>query len=129
MKQELLQITRDVMTNFVESGYPQWFMNLDYKREDVDADLLDITELRFEEFDEDTMQPLLDEKGNRHVFTITSEKVLAAMKRISNGEVEISPNVQERIHESLVDQDYANLDAETDDCIIQVACFDSLVYG
>jgi len=125
LKQQEEQITFDVMTNFVESGYSQWFMNLDYKRKDVEADELDIIELSFEEFDEDTMQPL----EPRRVFTITPDKVIAAMRKISNGEVEISPSIQERIHESLVDRDYANMDAETDDCIIQVACFDALVYG
>jgi hypothetical protein len=125
LKQPEEQITFDVMTNFVESGYSQWFMNLDYKRKDVEADELDITEVSFEEFDEDTMRPL----EPRRVFVITPDKVIAAMRKISNGEVEISPSTQERIHEALVDRDYANMDAETDDCIIQVACFDALVYG
>jgi len=129
LKQQEEQIAFDVMTNFVESGYSQWFMNLDYKRKDVEADELDIIEMSFEEFDEGTMQPLLDDDGNRHVFTITPEKVIAAMQKISNGDVEISPTVQARIHESLVDRDYANMDAETDDCIVQVACFGTLVYG
>lgn len=125
LKQQEEQIAFDVMTNFVESRYSQWFMNLDYKRKNVEADELDIIEMSFEEFDEDTMQPL----EPRRVFVITPEKVIAAMNKISNGEVEISPVVQERIHESLVDRDYANMDAETDDCIIQIACFDALVYG
>jgi hypothetical protein len=129
LKQQEEQITFDVMTNFVESGYSQWFMNLDYKRKDVEADELDIIEMSFEEFDEDTMTPLVDEKGNRTVFTITPEKVIAAMRKIDNGDVEISPVLQKRIHEALVDRDYANLDAETDDCIVQVACFGTLVYG
>lgn len=129
LKQQEEQITFDVMTNFVESGYSQWFMNLDYTRKDVEADELDIIELSFEEYDEDTMTPLVDEKGNRTVITMNPPKIYAAMQKISNGEVSINPSIQARIHEALVDRDYANLDAETDDCIVQVAAFGTLVYG
>lgn len=124
VNQEKTQLAYDVLTNFVESRYSQWFMNLDYKRLDVEADLLDITEVSFEEFDEETMQPL----EPRKVFVINPDKVIRAMNTIANGDL-VMGEIQNRIYEALVEEDYLNLDAETDDCIIQVACFGTLVYG
>lgn len=125
MNAEETQIARDVMTNFVESGWSQWFMNLDYTRKDVEADELDIINLKFEEFDEGTMQPL----EPRRVFEITEEKVIRAMRTITMTDFRINDDLKRRIYEALSEEDYLNLDAETDDCIIQVAAFGQLVYG
>lgn len=125
MNAEKKQLAWDIMTNFVESGYSQWFMNLDYKRKDVEADELDITELSFEEFDEDTMKPI----EPRRVYQITPVLVLSAMSKIALGKISINDELAKRISESLADEDYLDLDAETDDCIIQVAAFGELVYG
>ena len=125
MNAEEKQLAWDVMTNFVESGWPQWFMNLEYQRKDVEADELDIIELKFEEFDEETMQPL----EPRRVFHITETKVIKAMRKIASDATNLNEDIVDRIKEALEDQDYANLDAETDDCIIQVAAFGEVVYG
>jgi hypothetical protein len=124
MNQEEQTLARDVLTNFVESGWSQWFMNLDYTRLPEDQDLF-ITEVKFEEFDEGTMQPLVP----RRVFHITEVKVLKAMRKIASDATNVNTDIQDRIKEALKEQEYANLDAETDDCIIQVAAFGELVYG
>lgn len=123
MNKEKVQLARDVLTNFVESGYSQWFMNLDYNRLPEDQDLW-ITKVSFEEFDEDTMTPV----EPRKVFTITEADVIKAMRTICHGDL-IASTLQARIHEALTEEEYANLDAETDDCIIQIAAFGELVYG
>jgi hypothetical protein len=125
MNTEETQIARDVMTNFVESGYSQWFMNLDYTRKDVEADELDVINLKFEEYDEGSMEPV----EPRRVFEITETKVIKAMRKIASDATNINSEITDRIKEALGDQDYANLDAETDDCIIQVAAFGEVVYG
>ena len=123
------QLSRDVMTNFVESRYSDWFMNLDYKREDVEADLLDITQVSFEEFDEGTMEPLVDEDGNRRVYVITHKQIQLAMKRIAEGQTNVASDIAELIKDSYKAREYLDLDALTDDCIVQVAAFGQLVYG
>lgn len=125
MNAEETQIAFDVMTNFVESGWSQWHMNLDYNRKDVEADELDIVLLTFEEYDEDSMMPV----EPRKVFTITPVKVIKAMRKIASDATNLNSSIVDRIKEALEDQDYANLDAETDDCIIQVAAFGEVVYG
>jgi hypothetical protein len=125
MNTEEKQIAWDVMTNFVESGYSQWFMNLDYTRKDVEADELDIINLKFEEYDEDTMTPV----EPRRVFEITETKVIKAMRKIASDATNLNTDIIDRVKEALADQDYGNLDAETDDCIIQVAAFGEVVYG
>lgn len=121
---ELTTLARDVLTDFVESGYSQWFMNLEYNRLPEDQDLF-ITEVRFEEYDEGTMTPV----EPRRVFTITETKVIKAMRKIAMEAVDIRSDLRDRIKEALHDENYANLDAETDDCIVQVAAFGELVYG
>lgn len=123
MNKEKTILARDILTNFVESGYSQWFMHLDYDRLPEDQDLF-ITRVEFEEFDEDTMTPV----EPRKVFNITEADVIKAMKTIVNGDL-ISSVLKARIHEALKEEEYANLDAETDDCIIQIAAFGELVYG
>lgn len=125
MNTEQKQLAWDVMTNFVESGWSQWHMNLDYKRKDVEADELDIISLEFEEFDEDTMTPV----EPRRVFEITEVKVIKAMRKIASEATNINTEITDRIKEALAEGDYANLDAETDDCIVQVAAFGEVVYG
>lgn len=123
------ELSYDVMTNFVESRYSSWFCNLDYNRKDVEADELEIINLSFEEFDEGTGEPLTDDDGNRKVFVITHKNIQAAMKKITDGEVFINDDLRRRIKESYREREYIDLDAETDDCIVQVAAFGELVYG
>lgn len=125
MNAEKKQLAWDIMTNFVESRYSSWFMNLDYKRKDVEADELDIVSLEFEEFDEDTMTPV----EPRRVFQIDQAKVIKAMRTITMTDFRINDELKRRIYEALSEEDYLDLDAETDDCIIQVAAFGELVYG
>lgn len=125
MNAELKQLSWDVMTNFVESRYSSWFMNLDYKRKDVEADELDIISLEFEEYDEGTMQPL----EPRRVFEITEVKVIKAMRKIASDATNLNSELVDRIKEALDEENYCDLDAETDDCIIQIAAFGELVYG
>lgn len=123
------ELSYDVLTNFVESRYSSWFCNLDYDRKNVEADELEITNVSFEEYDEGTGRPLVDDDGNRRVFVITHKQVQAAMKKIASGETNVAESLAARIRESYRERDYLNLDAETDDCIIQVAAFGELVYG
>jgi hypothetical protein len=125
MNTEEKQLAWDVMTNFVESAYSQWYMNLEYTRKDVDADELDIINIKFEEYDEDTMTPV----EPRRVFEITEVKVIKAMRKIASDATNLNTDITDRVKEALADQDYANLDAETDDCIVQIAAFGELVYG
>lgn len=122
-------LSHDVMTNFVESGWSQWFCNLEYKRKDVEADELEIIELSFEEYDEGTGEPLTDDDGNRKVYVITHKQIRDAMKKIAAGESNLNSELTDRIKEAVRDRNYANLDAETDDCIVQVAAFGEVVYG
>lgn len=124
MNEETQTLARDVLTNFVESGWSQWFMNLDYTRLPEDQDLF-ITEVKFEEFDESTMEPI----EPRRVFHIKEEDVIGAMMKISYGLTNINEELSGRISEAMREQNYCNLDAETDDCIIQVAAFGEVVYG
>lgn len=125
MNAEEKQLAWDVMTNFVESGWSQWFMNLDYTRKDVEADELDIINLKFEEYDEDTMTPV----EPRRVIEITPVKVIKAMRKIAMDATNLNTNITDRVKESLEEQNYLDLDAETDDCIVQVAAFGEVVYG
>lgn len=123
------ELSYDVMTNFVESRYSQWFINLDYNRKNVEADELEIINLSFEEYDEETMQPLVDDDGNRKVYVITHKQIQVAMKKIAAGESNVNEHTAKLIADSYKAREYLDLDAETDDCILQVAAFGELVYG
>lgn len=127
MKTEESQLARDVLTNFIESGwYRDFATNVDYTRiESNGDDNLEINNVKFEEFDESTGQPL----EPRRVFEITPVKVLKAMRKIASDATNLNSDIRGRVKEAIDELDYGNLDAETDSCIVQVAAFGEVVYG
>lgn len=121
-------LSYDVMTNFVESGYSSWFTNLEYQRKDVDADELEIINLSLEAAEDDG-EPVVDDDGTRTVYVITHKQIREAMLKITKGDTNLNEELTSRIAQAVKERNYCNLDAETDDCIVQVACFGEVVYG
>lgn len=121
MEKDVEQLVLDVMTNFIESGYPQWPLIQDYRRTHPDDDEVGyINEIIISSSDSE-----LHPKWT----VLTPEEVLRAMVKIGLGMTNVHDGLSELILEALTEKDYMNLDAETDDAIIQVAVFDELVYS
>lgn len=121
MDDELKQLTMDVMTNFIESGYSQWPLVQDYTRCYPDDDDIGwIDQLIISSTDDDL---------NPQWKIIGPDEIANAMIRISLGATNVNSSLERIIAESLTAKEYIDLDAETDDCIVQIAVFGELVYG
>lgn len=62
-------------------------------------------------------------------FVLSYQDILNATVKLADGRVPISSQIRIACNELLLDQDSDSYDAETADCIIQVACFGDVIYG
>lgn len=131
MNDDRKQLALDVMTNAIETGAVGYWAIMSESPERLPLDdgiPGDICKVLLEEFDESTGQPI----EPRRVYEITPQKVISAMKKISSDAIRINSALQNRIKVMLDANDYCEGeggDAESDEVILQVACFGEIVYG
>lgn len=127
MKQAAKELALDILTNAVETGAIGYYTtNQEWSRNDgMDGTFISI--LKFEELNESTQEPM----EPRKVYTITPEKIIAAMERIAVEKL-VAPELHKTITGMWATNDYlagVGGDAETDSCIVQVAAFGEVRYG
>ena len=100
----------DIMTTVIESdAINYWCETLDWKR-DKELDVISISIVARDDEDE------LFSK------TIYPGDIKVAVNKIVTGDVECSSNIRELILNEDVDQDVS-------DCVIQVACFNQIIFS
>lgn len=124
MKEATRQLALDVMTNAIETnaiGY--WTVNSDWTRDEEEHMITQVTL----EVQDETGYPVQP----RQVYTITPEKVIAAMERIAVEKL-VGPNMHKIITGMWATDDYlagVGGDSETDDVIMQVAVLGEVRFG
>lgn len=127
LSQAQIELARDVMTNAIEApAINYWTTNVEWERNDgADGEM--ITQIRLEVMDESTGEPM----EPRHVYTVTEETVIEAMRKIVIT-AEIRSDLHKLITNMWANDDYLagrGGDAETDDAIIQFATLGKLTFG
>ncbi|GAA4660268.1 hypothetical protein [Arthrobacter cryoconiti] len=121
---DLDDLSADVLTNAVESGASEtWAIFHRITRREEDGF---ITEVELEPR-HNGYQPTLEQHPR---IIIDGAKILDSMQRISAGETRMAQNLRTRIQQSLESGDscQGDLDAETDDCILQLSALGKLTY-
>lgn len=126
MNEKQRQLAHDVMTNAVETNAIGYWATMHERatRVQLDDDLPgDICEFR-----------IIESEDGEKTYTVEANSILAAMEKIMKGEVSIRSDIRKNIGVMYLMEDYCaegvqGGDAETDDCIVQIACFGELVYG
>jgi ribonucleotide reductase alpha subunit len=102
----------DILDGALEGGIGYWAAEGNY---DVDAKTFFIKEDEYE--------------GEGREYNRTFTDLVTAAAKIAAGQIAISGEIRRAIVEAFSDYDDCDLDADAYDCIIQVACFNELVYG
>lgn len=109
----------DILTNAVETGaIGYWLTELVDAPRDAE---LRITSITF------TAEGVDDDDSKR--FTVTPDDIIKAMRKVRDGKVRINSELKDWISGDLKEQEYINGDALTDDALVQIAAFDSIVFG
>lgn len=120
----LNDLSADILTNAVESGASEtWAVFHHITRRDEDGFII---EVELEQRQNGYLQPA----EPRPRITIDGAKILDSMQRISAGETRLAESLRNRIQLSFEAGDYCqgDLDAETDDCILQFSALGKLTY-
>lgn len=130
MNEKQRQLALDVMTNAIETGAIGYWATM-YERPTrvklEDGEIGDIESFKIVDSDSDVTEPL-------RTYTVEPNSILAAMEKIMKGEAPVRSDLRQNIGVMYLLEDYCadgvpGGDAETDDVIVQIACFGELVYG
>lgn len=110
---------QDILTTAVEGGIGYWFQIHESKR----TDELDWVEVEGHELSDD--ESGFD--GPRH--TIKSTQLEKAARKIVTGEVQLRSDLRDAVTRMMRDRDASYIDADSADCIVQVAVFGDTKYG
>lgn len=109
----------DILTNAVETGaIGYWLTELVDAPRDAELRITSITFTAEGVDDDDSKQ-----------FTVTPDDIIKAMRKVRDGKVRINSELKDWISGDLKEQEYINGDALTDDALVQIAAFDSIVFG
>lgn len=84
----------------------------------------------YEPYDSEDPEPhmtVVCEEGNR--YTLNRSKVEEAICSIVYGNVDVRSDIRDDIKRAIEEDNYGLIDATAADVIVQVACFDEIVYG
>lgn len=62
-------------------------------------------------------------------FKVDQAALAAAIQKVLNGEVEVSERIRGYIQADVLNPDSTQIDSDAADVLIQVACFNEVVYG
>lgn len=62
-------------------------------------------------------------------YVLTRGDIEAALRDIIEGNLEVAPSIREAVTAYVWDKDQGDLDASEADVIIQIACFQEVIYG
>lgn len=66
---------------------------------------------------------------NKPTFTVTSEGILEALKKLCERTVKVRSDIHDDVMRAIMEDDAGQIDSDLADTIIQIACFNELVYG
>lgn len=67
--------------------------------------------------------------GEFSTFEITKDQLELAMVNIVNGECDVSKSIQESVKNAITQNEFGEIDGECADVLIQLCCFDEIVYS
>ena len=109
------QFVKDVMTTAVEGGVNYWFRFLKIERDSE----LNVTRVVGEDVEDESV-----------VFSCDLTKLCEGMERITNSDrYPENKDMHMELCQCIIEQDSCNIDAEGADIIMQLAIFESVVYG
>jgi hypothetical protein len=118
----------DVMITMVETPPASWFKFIDVNRRE-DLMITDFTVVDQEdifEYQEDLAAGAEPDEPERHL--INPQKVADAIERLLSADM-VSRDIADAIARGARDNDAGDIDAIGADCILQIACFDEVLYG
>ena len=62
-------------------------------------------------------------------FEITKDQVELAMANVVNGEYDVSKTIQESVTNAITQNEFGEIDGDCADVLIQLCCFDEIVYA
>ena len=103
------------------------------------ADLVDVANFSIHYWAHETMfsEPYL-ENDPESLYEVWSEgdkyelnkyKIEESMAKIFAGEIDINEQIRQHIVQAILQDDLGEIDSVAADCIIQVACFNEIIYG
>lgn len=120
------QMFSDVIITAVEGGTGYWAVADKYRWSDDDSYPATVTLIEQDSaggFDSLNREPI-------GAYPVTVHGIAAAMYRIAfDPTIGVSNSIQRSVTVALVHTDYADLDADAADAIVQVLIFGDLVYG
>lgn len=132
MNEKQRQLALDVMTNAVETGAIGYWATMHERPTRVkleDGEIGDIESFKIIDTEADSY-----DSENQMAYLVEPNSILAAMEKIMKGEASVRSDLRQNIGVMYLLEDYCadgvpGGDAETDDVIVQIACFGELVYG
>lgn len=119
-----MQFLYDIMVTMVETPFGEWWHFIDVNRDD-DLNILNFTVMDVM----DVMDGDTDDISQCERYMITPQKVADVLQRVMGDDNYLGADVQGYIERGVRDSDAGDIDAIAADCLLQVACFDEVVYG
>lgn len=113
------QFIWDILTTFVESGYSDWFVFTDVRRDPDTLDVLAIAGV----IDPDEGQPY------QQVEVVELDDVAIGLQNLLDGSCPVATDILDHIARGVRESDAGEVDAIGADCVIQSAVFGQLIYG
>lgn len=105
-----------IIETAVEGGIDYWAESCKYQSERKDGETL-------------IVGALIREIDEKKVLELTPLKIVLAIQKILDGEIQINEDYRKSIWSAIVENDPCHFDAADTDCILQVALFDEIRYG
>ena len=102
---------------FDEGGYSPWFTTFYCTPQDGDLESARIVCWNPDE-----------EEGVEMTVVVSASDIANAMKRIV-GDRSLCPSASDDLRKAIMDGDASYIDAEVADCVLQMACYNEIVFG